>query len=608
MRRAVIFGIWAGVAACAEATTSPAPTASGVVDAVEPPPSRPPTLEAVLPQRATWFETLDPVTVSGEVVAGTTPVSRVEVNGATAVLEAGRFAAEVPVEPGVNLVGLRAVSDDGRAVDGRALHAGPRHPPGVVLPSAVAVHWSPLFLDDDDPDLDDLATAAESLLTGAQVLEALVGPIDTEYATITPTAITVGSAGVDLNPADGGLLVADVRLAGLVVNADVDGKSLVEVLSGPATVSYTKLDAHLELELAVEGGVPRVVVRAAELTPEGFAFTSAALEGTSDGLKAALTDVVEDLVTEAVGNTLTETLTNQLPGLLEGLAYTGTFFEDSPVAITLALEQLSVDSHGVRVELSALFEAPNAAAAPSGSLRLDARLPAGAFSTEPIAVAISLDALNQALAAAWSAGIATRVLEGDSLASLGPDVLPDLFQPTERVTLSAGLPPTLIPRANPEAGHPFTFALGELAVVLDAAEGLGLPARHYECVLGARGAAGVERITGEDGSSDAVRVNVDARPRTLEVVAGCPVVPEGHDPGDLAALLRLGLPAFVASATGSLSIPLPGLPLGAFVTSGPLVSMEVVLTDGRFGTAAGALTLEGSAAFRSVTEPAPPRQ
>jgi hypothetical protein len=571
--------------------------------AAPPPPLRPPTFASVTPARAAWVPVESAVAISGELEPGTAAVDSVTVSKQVATLAGAHFDTSLTPRPGINLVSLRAeASDGGRAVDGRAFHAGPLRPAGDFVPSAVGVHWSPAFLDDNAPDKDDLAAVVEALLTDPAVLGALNTPFDTEYALVTPTHLAITTVALDIVPGDG-VLIIDAELTGLDIEADVEGKGLASIVSGPATLHWDTVYAHLEVALAVEGGVASSSAQNVTVSGEGFVVTSAKLESFAVDYPTtakAVTQVVEELVRTSVGDLFGATIAESLPKLLEQLTFARTFIEKTPITLELDLEAVGIAPHGMNLTFAARAFAPTPIlpGAP-GSLITPGTLPTGAYSDAPLSVVVDDDLINQALAALWQAGVATNlIVEGDGLSVIDPSALPPVFQPTQRITIDLALPPTLGARAptapasepSPLDALPFEIAIGEASLTIDTGGD-----RRFGCILNARAALGLE-ITA-DG---ALRSLIDSRPKAVEVAVGCPNVPASYDPGNVAALWRLGVPSLLGTATADLTIPIPGIPLSAFVSSGALATAEIVIQNARFD-AVGSDGSVGTGAFLRIS-------
>ncbi len=572
-------------------------TGSGADVAAEPL-KAPPSILNVQPPRGAFVDELA-VVLSGETRAGTAPVSAVSVSGTNAARDGDRFTHSMALRPGVNVIGLRAEADDGeRAVDGRAVYAGPRWPAGTTIPNSVGLHFSPLFLDDDEPDTDDIAGVLETLLVDPAFLAGLSSEFDTEYATLTATSVVISSATVEITPVQD-VLILDATLTGLEVQADVVGKSLASLFTGPATLRFDRVDVHLEISLTTTDGKASAEVLASDFASEGFDLESAKLDEVAldfPSTAAALEDVIYELIVGQVSTLVSDTLGDVLPKLLDGLAYQGELGTLAPIVVALLLETVTVADHGLNLTFAATVspKVPSISPAP-GSVSTPEGIPTGRFSGEPIALVLDDDVANQALFAIWAGGLGLTstlypVAPGEE-PTLDAEGLPKVFQPIAKVTSTIGLPPSLGPRLLDQDALPFEVAVGEAALTFETTD-----QRRFTCVLNARAGFGLGL-----NAEGLLAATVDPRPKTIEVAVGCPEVPGGYDAGNVAALLKLGVPGLIQASTSGLAIALPGLPLGSFVESGPLSSAQIVLESPviRAGDGGRVVIIEGKALYRA---------
>ncbi|MFT5434293.1 MAG: hypothetical protein ACI9OJ_005006, partial [Myxococcota bacterium] len=237
-RYAVIVMLMVGACGPSDSDETAADAGSDIGPIDAGPMPQPPTITEITPARGAWFAPDEPVMASARIGQTTGAIKRVLVNGEETTVLDGTVELEPTLRDGVNLLDFRAESVDGRrSVDGRAFFRGPVHGVGETLPNAVYVHLSPEFLDDDNPDQDDVAGVAETLLKDPDLLSLAIGvEIPTDFATITPQSISINAAAVDIVPADGALAL-ELTLSQLAIGVDVVGSgSFAELISGPATL------------------------------------------------------------------------------------------------------------------------------------------------------------------------------------------------------------------------------------------------------------------------------------------------------------------------------------------------------------------------------------
>jgi len=568
------------------------PDAGGLV---LPPKVVQPVLTVQEPARGAWVGQPDSVLVVGNVRQGTGGVQQVEVDGELAERTEEAFFHSLAPTPGINLVGVRVETEDsGRAVDGRAFFAGPTHPPDALLRRAARLHLGWEFLDDNDPDLDDVAALAEMLFEDPTFLDLLDEPYEALGLVVQLQGGTIRGATVDLTPGDGALFI-DLELQGVELNF---------VTSGLAEATGTmRADAAwivLDLELAVQGGAAQAVVSDIQVELSGFSIES-------DFAREILADPA---VAEAVGDYLEGEIEEQasamvaelIAGLLDGFAFEVDFGETSPIRLALHLATLEVGPRGITLDLDVGTHAlaPGAHVPGDGSTGSLATpsppLPSlASLAEQPVAMVLDDDVVNQLLYAVWESGMLTGVeLLAADMEELGAVDLPDIFEPLAYVGLDGRLPMVVTPEPVAAVdGYLYTLSLGELIVKIGAGE------REFEVSVNLAG--GVKLAFGDD---ELVRLQMDPRPAFLDVHAGVLSVPGSLDPGSLAALVRTMLPPILGRATdGVPGFPIPTIELATFTQTASLQDKEIAFAapEARaLGDDGSLLLIEGQVSVRTV--------
>lgn len=536
-------GLLASVAGC--------PGRDNPIDTDEPtgppPPPDLPELRLTSPERAAFLP--GAVQVSGSATAGTGALAELTVDDAPVPLEAsGGFSTTITPPPGLFLLGSRVVDDIGeRAVDGRAVHVGPVHPPGASLPGAILVELGPPLLDDDDADPDDFAAVAARLVEDPAFSAPLVGRTFGDTIELTLTGMSVGGAEVDILP-QLDVLWTDLLLTDLTTTFHwaywgIDGSTYAE-------------EATILVDLVVEDGPLGPTARAAavDVDLDGFDWEIDWLPG---GVESLLDSTVQEMQETSLEDQVATMVPELLASLLDAFAF------DLPlggtrVAIGLSVADLRSHPDGLVLELDASVVAPGGTVLPpgAGSLRTDApppRFPTGTW--EPLTLAIDDDLVNQLLFAVWHGGaLADFELSGTELILLTGEDLPPPLGPVASVTLDLGLPPVLSPTADLGDDGLFSadLSIGELWLDITRTDDA-----HVAVSLNLR--AGTD-LAIHDG---ALALDLDNRPTAMVVHAGMLDWPRALDPGDLASLFRLSSPGLVGGALDVLpGIPLPEIDLG----------------------------------------------
>ncbi len=514
--------------------------------------------------------------LTGQVEAGTYALEALTLNGAALSMTSdGAFDVPLGLEPGINILGLRVEDAEGeRAVDGRAIYAGPLHEPGADLPGAVRMHLGPSLLDDDEDDLDDIAGIAAYIFAESDVAGALVGvPVETDYATITPTSVSFGDISVDLTPADGALIAA-ITLRDLWMDFEAD--SWVFSTTGSIWADAVVLETSLQ-----SVGGTGLIATGTVVDMQGYGgeidwFPDALLEWAEGYLEEEIAAATEELVSALLGDYLSAFSVDA--ELLDG------------VAVRVSLSEVDVGEDGLRLSLDAAAEATSAAIAlpeSAGSAATEGDPPDWPISEQPFSLAVDDDLVNQLLFATWAAGVLSDYTYGSTelIVLTGSEPVPPLG-PVDTVRLGMSLPPML--GAATEDDMSADVLLGEWRMVFERTDGEEL---SFSINVRAGAALGFN-------DADEMTLTMDNRPALITMEVGVLSYPDNLDPGDLAALIKLLVPPLLGNADNFLpGVTLPPLDLGLLSESldGVLLSpasLSLSVDDGGWvvldGTMAGA--------------------
>ncbi len=615
--------LWA--VACAENVVIVAPPDVGqppvdaavAVDTPPPvPPREPPVLQVLTPERGAFLGTATSAALTMTVAPTTSAMTALSVNGLAVTglpvqpppSSGAPMSASVTLRPGVNPIAVRLeAKDGGRTVDGRAVHAGSVRPPDAPVAGGLRLHLSPEFLDDDDATPDDLAGLGEALLTDPQVLSALTEPINTEFAVLTPTSITIASSEIDITPTDGGL---DVKLVlhGALIAFVLEGKGgFATLFTGPGSIAVETATLTTRLVLHVADGKATGVAEGTTFVTEGFVLKAEAMQKILDQAPS-LVDYVKEYLEKTLAEKVSSLIGSLVGGLIGGFATELTLGGDGtspwlrvPITLKLALVGARVAAHGINVDLDVHVVSTLGAGVPfgpaaGGLISVSQPLPDD-FSTAPMGLAIDDDVLNQALFALWYGGAVTDLTLG--LADLGgvdPKSLPDVFQPFASMGLSMGLPMTVGPAADDAATYELAF--GEVATTINTSTG-----KSFALSLNARAPVKLALGVADDGGPTLLAA-FDSRPKALELAFGCSAAPSGIDPGSVAALMRLGFGPLLDSAAKALVFRIPPLALSKVLAYAAFEKRDLTLRDATLSVRAPErhwLVLEGRALV--VTRP-----
>ncbi len=567
-------------------------------------PKTPPVLVEVEPARGTWIAAGTPLTVSGRAQGGTGAVDIVKVGGDPAIFDGERFTHDPVLNDGVNLVGIRAETDDGeRAVDGRAFFHGDVHPVGAVLPGALRVFMGPQFLDDDEADLDDVAGLVEATILNDEVLSGFLDPIETQVGTIDASVIQIESAECDLETTQGELII-ELAANNAHIEFVLEGSGLGSLLSGPGTLDVERIDVTLFLAVEVTDGKATASVPLANVELTGFDVELESFDEVDEDLSALLEEFARDYVEQTFQELAVDRVGGLVEDFLDGFDVDLAYGESTPIDINATLADVQVSHSGVNLIMDASMSSPLGSGVPfgplSGSLVTKSTPPEPFVSSAPVAFLVDDDLINQFLFAFWYGGGMSKIeVNAANADELGFDLsgLPDVFQPLEKLEIDTLLPMTVHPRTLDQDDLEYEVALGEFHMT-------------FTKQGGKRFALSVNTRTGFwldlDPGTSLLKPLIDVRPAKMLLYVGCYDAPSNFDPGSVASLIRIGFPPLLRRASEQFDFTLPGLPVGEFVSLASLADKEIGfrdLTAKTVGPEGNLLMLEAEPVLRPLTTP-----
>ncbi len=532
------------------------------------------------PEHGSFTGEKDQVSVTGTLTKGSAPLTTLNINGQTVAIQAGGgdFDAKIPMNPGVNVIGLRVdAGDGGRAVDGRAVYAGPVWDAGEHLTDAMKLQLGPDVLDDDEPDLDDLAALAETLLSDPAMEEAFVGMVlPADYYSLTITDASLGPADVDILAA-AGVLSLTLTISDVWVAFDVAGAGAFSWLSTTGTAA-ADAEISLDLKLSADDGIVTATPQDVDVTLTNFAVTVDWFpDSLEDDLSGWTQSGVEDAVAEQVSTMVGDLIGQYLSSFSVAADFAG-------MTLNIALNSLRVATDGLRLSMDAWIDGALVIDVPAGagSLRTDGDGPSFPLdTTAPFAVAIDDDFVHQLLFNVWAAGTTAGIEFGAlELQALAGEI-PAPIGPVDTVEIDVKLPVTTGPATYDD--QQLDVAIGELRMKVTREDG-----EVIDASVNLRTGAVVEM-----SSEGELKFVLDARPAKMDLDVGMETSPTGLDPGDVAALVRLTVPPLLNTlATFVPGIPVPAIPLDSF--SEAFAGMELAVTDPTVRVEDRWLVLEGT--------------
>ncbi len=399
----------------------------------------PPALAIDSPARGSWHS-VGTTTFSGTAVDSVADGVTVEVDGTPVAVMDGAWERDIDLDFGMTVVETIATDAIGlRSRDLRAVVAGNLRGLGEVEDAGMLVR-----LEEDDAGLGVVERMSENDLEGVDLAEELSNPVYDErertcrtqfgvtVCVTTEVAIDVNQVGysaidVQLDGQASGLLTGHVVMSDFTVDWTADGKlsDSPVVDSGRGTASELLMD--MELEFAVDDGVVDVTATNVEIELVDFDLgASADITAVGRGLGVDLDDIIASVVELAAADAFPPVVENAVEDALLDLNIDIGWPEGSRlVAQPLDVE---VDARGLVMPFGTVttLETWRLDSPEHGALIQPYSVPAWA-STDPAAMALSLNMLNQIFHANWGAGFIE--LEGG----------PELFQ-VEPAIVSAALP------------------------------------------------------------------------------------------------------------------------------------------------------------------------
>ncbi len=528
-----------------------------------------PQIHVDRPARATFQPAGAEVSIEGTCIAGDAPLDVFTINDTEVPLDGdGSFAYLYPAVDGLNVVSLRVEDTDGeRATGAMGFVYGPTAGPAQTLTDVAAIHASDELLDDDDPDLDDIAALVEGMLDDPSTFSGLLTPMETEYIMLTPTSMSVGSSAVDITPSTGQLSLS-MTLDDLYVTFDAAGTGMWDWVSVSGEMWADPALLMMDLGLSANNGTVTATVQSVDVTLQDFEL---AVDYVPSFLEGYLSDAVQDYVEDSLQETAEGMVGDFLASFIEAFAVDIDFGKEQPVTLQLDLGSLAVHDDGITMHFDGRTTAEVAFAMPdwAGSLTTEGTMPEVPFSDAPLNVVVDDDFLNQLFFTLWFAGAMSEWrFTSLELAAMGSGEIPPPLGPIDTVAVGLQLP--LVLTSTGTEGFDFDIGAGEIHSTIIRTDG-----ERFGFSTSLIGAASL--VVFPDGS---ISLTMDDRPAYLDLAVGVTESPSELDPGDLAALMRLVVPPMLGQANEAFpGFPLPETELSTLADIGYFYGKTLVVTD-----------------------------
>ena len=529
-----------------------------------------PVLQITNPARAAFLPPGE-VQVQGQVIAGDADIDTLVSKGIEINPEpTGEFSQTLPLDVGLNILGTRVEDVAGkRAVDGRGFYWGPSYSPGEYVKKGLRIRIGPELLDDNDPDLDDIASLAELLATDSSIYDLIIGEtIEDDQFDLIITGLTVNSAEVDITPKDA-FIDLKIRLNDFWMSFDIENILGQSYLNTQGSTWSDGIDLTLQVALSMAGGSIETSSAQAETSLDGFGIT---VDSFPDFLEGYLADWVEDYLKEAAAEAVNDEVAELLAELIEGLTADADFGE---VQLFTSLNEVEIKETGIRLTADMAAEGADLSTLPdgAGSPKTESDAPDWSDIPEgPISVAVDDDMVNQFIFALWGSGeLSGFEFSGTELALLAGAPIEAPLGPVSSASLDVELPPML--RKPTEPSMTADMGMGEMRLRVYREDGQ----IHDFSINTWLGATVSLTETGN------ITLDFDSRPKYIPMEIGVLAWDPALDPGDLAALTRLMMPPlFGRAATLAPSFETPTLPLGETLGIEGLEDIQLRLKEADF--------------------------
>lgn len=456
----------------------------------------------------------------------------------------GTFETTVEAHDGLNvielelggLLGLRAA---------RSFVYGDIAPADAEVAGAVALGINQAGMDDNEADLDDLASVIELTLSETDVMAALPPSYQIQAPVVGAVDIVLleksaGPPAVDLSPRAGGLVLS-ARLPNVRIRHDKSFNCAITTCrsTGTATAEAAVVTAFVDIGLSGD----EIVAIPQDVQVDLVNFVNVEDGGVAQVVQQVLEFFIPDLVTR-LENTIADSIAASLPDQLSAALSSFAL----PIAVDLPESELRLDVVqrlgevtftdrtgiiGLLANVSGPIEPGDPGEGALGWYRVGVAV--GEYRPDPpFAISASIDLMNQLLFASW----------GQGALRMSFPTPPDL--PLELGTLKVEL--AAAPILEPGDEGDLWLSAGDIMIQTEID---GVPSQIAISLKGQ-----VDLVIAEDATSATIKL-VGEPILWAELIDG----PESLPGGLFATMVQEEAPKLITDAMIAATIPLPTLPL-----------------------------------------------
>lgn len=526
-----------------------------------------PQLVINTPNRATFFET-DKVEVQGTASSKSTAIKSLAINGIDIQIEAsGGFSQNLPVSVGLNILSAHLENVAGKsAKDGRAFYWGPALYPGDIATESLRMRLGPELLDDDDPDMDDLATLVELAAADDSLAQTLEGTtLSEDNYEFVLRSLAIERADADISPENGFLSLA-IDLHNFTMDFDINDIFGVGSFDTNGSAWADTVTMNLDIALAVSNGQVETTTNQAQTTMSGFALT---VDTFPDSLEANLANWIQEYIQEAAADALQDQASNLLVDFIESMSADITVGD---VDVFTTLNQVEIKKTGIRITADLASQGGDLSSLPknAGSPKTPSDPPDWSeLPNQPLALAIDDDLLNQFFFSYWATGAMSGFeFSGTEMALLSGGPIDTPLGPVANASLNFELPPMF--RKSEQSDMTGDIGFGELRLAMTREDGL-VQDFSINTWVGA-----LATLT-DSGKLD---FELESRPEQIAMEIGILESDPTFDPNEISELIREMIPSLFDRASAlAPSFEIPTIPLGETLEVDSLKDLELGLQN-----------------------------
>lgn len=395
----------------------------------------PPEIEITFPTRAQIVvrNPASTLTIRGRVTDSTTSVTALSVNGNMVNIDSnGDFTTTMRPSWGINLIEASAWDEAGNERDltqsfeiaTRYRRARNTRITSGRIDDGIIAHLGRAVLDDNNSDVDDLATIAKLAIQNTDINALIPNPVTTFNSDCSIPFVTIrgalrlhvdrvayGTPVIDITPINGGIRLR-VEVPNVLVNLRTSG-DVCEIgvgIRGSATAS--RIVVQGDLLISHSGSGVRVTMPNRTVSISGLRIDldlPAIIDWAVDGIINLFRGAISNQLESAFSNVIRDQIPPVVEGFLESIELGTGFNLPAPVSLRLnvntVLGSSRFNTQGGDLGMdTTIFTTGAITPEPVGGIMQESVSTPTFSSTRPLGVGLAYDLVNQALYSLWYGG------------------------------------------------------------------------------------------------------------------------------------------------------------------------------------------------------------